>query len=60
MVALSVLDQSPIPAGSTAAEALRATVALAQEAERLGYKRYWLAEHHDTASLAGTAPEVLS
>lgn len=57
---LSVLDQSPVPDGSSAAEALRATVALAQEAERLGYHRYWLAEHHNTASLAGTAPEVLA
>lgn len=57
---LSVLDQSPVPSGSTPAEAIGHTVALAQAAERLGYRRYWLAEHHNTASLAGTAPEVLA
>ncbi|MDP9451859.1 MAG: LLM class flavin-dependent oxidoreductase [Actinomycetota bacterium] len=57
---LSVLDQSPVPSGSTPAEAIGHTVALARAAERLGYRRYWLAEHHNTASLAGTAPEVLA
>lgn len=57
---MSVLDQSPIPKGSTAAEALRDTVLLARQAERLGYRRCWLAEHHNTASLAGSAPEVLT
>jgi luciferase family oxidoreductase group 1 len=60
VLALSVLDQSPVPAGATAAAALHSTVALAEEADRLGYRRYWLTEHHNTASLAGTAPEVLS
>jgi luciferase family oxidoreductase group 1 len=60
VTALSVLDQSPVPKGSTAADAVRETVMLAQEADRLGYRRYWLAEHHNTSSLAGTAPEVLS
>lgn len=60
MIALSVLDQSPVPQGSSPAEALQATVALAQAVEQLGYRRYWLAEHHNTASLAGTAPEVLA
>ena len=60
MIELSVLDQSPVPHGSTPAEALGDTVALAQAVERLGYRRYWLAEHHNTASLAGTAPEVLA
>jgi luciferase family oxidoreductase group 1 len=59
MLALSVLDQSPIPKGSTGSGALRETVALARAVERLGYRRYWLAEHHNTASLAGTAPEIL-
>jgi luciferase family oxidoreductase group 1 len=56
---LSVLDQSPISAGSTGADALRNTVALAQLAESLGYGRYWLAEHHGTPMLAGAAPEIL-
>jgi luciferase family oxidoreductase group 1 len=57
---LSVLDQSPVPSGSTAAEALQQTVALAQAAEQLGYHRYWLAEHHGAPGLAGTTPEVLA
>ena len=57
---LSVLDQSPVPSGSTGAEALRQTVELAAAADRLGYHRYWLAEHHGTPGLAGTAPEVLA
>ena len=56
---LSVLDQSPVSSGSTAADALRETVALARAAERLGYSRYWLAEHHGAPGLAGCAPEVL-
>jgi luciferase family oxidoreductase group 1 len=56
---LSVLDQSPVPAGSTSADALRNTVDLAQLAERLGYHRYWLAEHHNTTGLSGSTPEVL-
>jgi luciferase family oxidoreductase group 1 len=60
VIALSVLDQSPVPDGSNGAAALGDTVALALEVEGLGYRRYWLAEHHNTASLAGTAPEVLA
>lgn len=56
---LSVLDQVPVPDGSTPAEALRETLALARAAEALGYRRYWVAEHHGTRSLAATAPEVL-
>jgi luciferase family oxidoreductase group 1 len=58
-VHLGVLDQSPVPAGSTPAEALRHTIALAQAAEALGYRRFWVAEHHNTRSLASTAPEIL-
>lgn len=57
--ALSLLDKSPIPKGETATEALRLTVQLAQAAERLGYRRFWVAEHHDAAELAGSSPEVL-
>jgi luciferase family oxidoreductase group 1 len=56
---LSVLDQSPIRAGGTAAQAIAETVALAQACERWGYRRYWVAEHHSSEGLAGTAPEVL-
>ena len=57
---LSVLDQSPIRSGGTAADAIHETLELAQICERLGYHRYWLAEHHSSRGLAGTSPEVLS
>lgn len=59
MTMLSVLDQSPIRAGGTPRQALAETVALAQACEGWGYHRYWLAEHHSSEGLAGTAPEVL-
>lgn len=49
-----------MPSGSTGADALRETLALAHAAEGLGYSRYWLAEHHNAPGLAGTAPEVLA
>jgi luciferase family oxidoreductase group 1 len=55
----SVLDQSPIPEGLTGVDALRNTIELAQLADRLGYHRYWVAEHHGGPMLAGPAPEVL-
>jgi luciferase family oxidoreductase group 1 len=56
---LSVLDQSPIPEGSTAGDALRNTLDLARAADRLGYARYWLAEHHATPGLACASPEAM-
>jgi luciferase family oxidoreductase group 1 len=56
---LSVLDQSPIRRGSNAVEALKESVQLVQLAERLGFTRYWLSEHHNTRALAGAAPEIL-
>lgn len=56
---LSVLDQSPIRAGGTPAQAIAESVELARAAERLGYYRYWVAEHHSSDGLAGTAPEIL-
>src|SRR3954468_23359573 len=56
---LSVLDQSPIPEGSTASDALHNTLDLARLADELGYTRYWVAEHHGTPGLASAAPEVL-
>ena len=59
MTVLSVLDQSPIRSGATPADAIRETLLLAEAAERLGYHRYWLAEHHSTPGLAGSSPEVL-
>jgi luciferase family oxidoreductase group 1 len=56
---LSVLDQSPIAEGSTGAQALKNTIELAQAADRLGYHRYWVAEHHGGTMLAGPSPEAL-
>jgi luciferase family oxidoreductase group 1 len=56
---LSVLDQSPIRKGGTPADAVRETLELAQLCDRLGYHRYWVAEHHSSQALAGSTPEVL-
>lgn len=56
---LSILDLAPIAEGSTATQALRNSVELAQLAEQLGYKRYWFAEHHGMPSIASSAPEIL-
>lgn len=56
---LSVLDQSPVPEGSDAAQTVRDTIELAQLCDALGYDRYWLAEHHASLSIIGVAPEVL-
>ena len=56
---LSVLDQTPVSEGSTGGDALRNTIDLAQLADELGYRRYWLAEHHNGPLLAGPSPEVL-
>jgi luciferase family oxidoreductase group 1 len=56
---LSLLDKSPILDGETAIDALQRTIALAQAAERLGYRRFWLAEHHGFPGLASSAPEIL-
>jgi luciferase family oxidoreductase group 1 len=56
---LGVVDQSPVRTGGTAVDAVRETLELARETERLGYSRYWLAEHHSTNSFAGSSPAVL-
>ena len=56
---LSVLDQSTIVTGRPPEESIRESIALAQHCETLGYHRYWVAEHHNSASQAGTAPEIL-
>ncbi len=56
---LSVLDQSPIVEGSTGSQALQNSLDLARLADRLGYHRYWVAEHHGSPMLAGASPEVL-
>jgi luciferase family oxidoreductase group 1 len=56
---LSVLDQSPIALGETALDAVQHTITLAQRCEQLGFRRYWLAEHHATDALACSSPEIL-
>jgi alkanesulfonate monooxygenase SsuD/methylene tetrahydromethanopterin reductase-like flavin-dependent oxidoreductase (luciferase family) len=56
---LSVLDLVPIASGQTATDALRNSVDLARQAERLGYARYWVAEHHLNPGVAGTSPAVV-
>ncbi|MGI8549392.1 MAG: LLM class flavin-dependent oxidoreductase [Dehalococcoidia bacterium] len=59
MVILSVLDQSPIRRGASALDAIQETLKLAELTDRLGYHRYWLAEHHSSGGLASATPEVL-
>src|SRR5919205_676090 len=59
MVPLSILDLAPIPEGSDAAEALRNSLELAQHAERWGYRRFWLAEHHGMPGVASAATAVV-
>jgi luciferase family oxidoreductase group 1 len=59
MLPFSILDLSPIPVGSTAAVALHNTLDLAQHAERWGYRRYWLAEHHNMTGIASAATSIV-
>lgn len=59
MVPFSILDLSPITQGGTAGEALRRSLALAQLAERLGYRRFWVAEHHNMPGIASAATAVV-
>ena len=59
MISLNILDYSPIDEGGTAAAALKQTKELARMAEQLGYKRFWVAEHHQVESVAGSTPEML-
>ena len=59
MIPFSVLDLSPIPEGGDAGQALRNTLNLAQAAERWGFRRYWLAEHHNMAGIASAATAVV-
>ncbi len=56
---LSVLDLSPVSGDGTQAQAVRDTIAVAKAAERLGYHRFWLAEHHNIGTLSSPAPEIL-
>jgi luciferase family oxidoreductase group 1 len=59
MTSFSVLDLAPVPEGSTVTQALRRTLDLAQHAERWGFRRYWLAEHHNMPGIASAATSVL-
>ena len=59
MIPLSILDLAPVPEGSDVSQALANTLDLAQHAERLGYNRYWLAEHHNMAGIASAATSVV-
>lgn len=59
MIKLSILDQSQIGEGMTARDALAETTRLAQEADRLGYTRFWVSEHHASKALAHSTPEIL-
>jgi luciferase family oxidoreductase group 1 len=59
MVPLSILDLSPVTSATSAAAALHNSLDLAQLADRLGYLRYWLAEHHNLASIASAAPDIM-
>jgi luciferase family oxidoreductase group 1 len=58
-VPLSVLDLAPVPEGGNVGDALRATIDLARQAERLGFRRFWVAEHHNMPGIASSAPPVL-
>ena len=58
-IRLSVLDQSPVRKGVTAEQAVKETIELAKYTDRLSYTRFWVSEHHNTGSLAGSTPEVL-
>jgi len=58
-VRLSILDQTPVVEGASVADAIAATIDLAQMADDLGYHRYWCAEHHGSNALANPAPEIM-
>lgn len=59
-LALSVLDLVPVRTGQTSAQAVSASLALVGDADRLGYRRYWFAEHHNMPAVASTTPPVLA
>ena len=59
MAVLSILDLAPVPQGATPAEALRRSLDLARHAEALGYRRYWVAEHHNMVGIASAATAVV-
>ena len=59
MVPFSILDLSPVSAGSSCAVALRNSLDLARLADGLGFTRYWVAEHHNLPSIASSAPDIM-
>jgi len=59
MIPLSILDLSPVTAGGSAAQSLRNSIDLARHADTLGYRRYWLAEHHNLPNIASSAPDLM-
>ncbi|WP_080836775.1 LLM class flavin-dependent oxidoreductase [Cohnella massiliensis] len=59
VIKLGILDQSPLFEGENASDAFAHTLEIARLAERLGYERLWVSEHHDSAQVAGSSPEVL-
>ena len=59
MTLFSILDLAPVPQGSTPADALRNSLDLAQQAEKWGFERYWLAEHHNMGGIGSAATSVL-
>ena len=59
-IPFSVLDLAPVKAGGTVSDALRESLDLARHAEELGYRRYWLAEHHNMTGIASAATRALS
>src|ERR1700726_2009653 len=59
MIPFSILDLAPIPQGATASDALRNSLDLAQHAEKWGYKRFWLAEHHNMPGIASAATSIV-
>src|SRR5437016_14447649 len=59
MIPFSILDLCPVPQGATAADAFRNSLDLAQHAEQWGYRRFWLAEHHNMPGIASAATAVI-
>src|SRR6478752_2420111 len=58
-ISLSILDQSLIAKGENSIQAIQNTIEIAKLADKLGYKRFWVSEHHNLTSIAGSAPEIL-
>src|SRR6195256_118553 len=59
MLRISILDQSIVPKGTTASQAIANTIELVKKAEEWGFHRFWVSEHHNSTMIAGSAPELL-